>query len=406
MSKRKYNNRREPIIADFLFNFAMITGFLVLLVALLVFLHRDQFDLFNGDKEKPTNHYDIDLGTNDSTLPIDPDKPGDTVAGNDRPVVLEIPEDAYFATSTVNIREQANTTSEKLGRLLKYDFVVVESIENGWAKIKYEKADSGYAFISSDYLNNDKEYAKEAKEYLMEAAAEEAFASDSIVDKTAKTYSSEAFLEDLEEFRKLYPNLISYDSLSNANDDGNNNANDNNDNADDNNDNANDNNNNADDSKDTATAPYIITLGNKDAEKKILIYGCTSGETTFPQLLMACQIEYYLESQGYWYDKEKELTYESILDDVAICFIPEVNSEKKNELSEDDINALNAAAEGKAAYVKYFCDSKSFTWDKEKEPSFTEALENDENSYKIDKLYDVWKLYKELAILIASENVG
>ena len=53
-------------------------------------------------------------------------------------------------TTTVNVRSDSNTDAKRLGSAVKgSEFEMIEALENGWTKIKYEDKE---AYIKSDYL--------------------------------------------------------------------------------------------------------------------------------------------------------------------------------------------------------------------------------------------------------------
>lgn len=342
MSKRKYTNQREPVFTDFLFNLAMITGFLVLLIALIVFLHKDKFDFLGGTKSTDDNKYDIELDTGDETSSSEEATSSDTINGTDRPVNFILPQNAYFATGTVNIRSEASTTSTKLGKLSEYDMVVVDEIKDGWAKIVYSDAESGFAYVSSDYISNDADFIEGAVADLKKAADKETFLSAAIVDKTADTYTSEALLTDINELVTKYPDYLTVENVGL-----------------------------------TGEGNDIVkfVLGNKDAKKVVLVYGNTTGKSHMTERLMACQIEYYLDSLDYWFDKESKVTYRSILDNVAIHFIPYVNPDEDDALSETSINTLRDMTSNMSTLVcaiEYDTKGNKILWNENDKAEYVE----------------------------------
>ncbi len=73
-----------------------------------------------------------------------------TASDDEQIVVLKT---AVVNTSTLNVRKDANTQSQKLGSLNKNAVVAIVGEENGWYKIKYNNQ---YGYISSEYtLNKD-----------------------------------------------------------------------------------------------------------------------------------------------------------------------------------------------------------------------------------------------------------
>lgn len=58
---------------------------------------------------------------------------------------------AVVNTSTLNVRKNANTSSQKIGSLNKNAVVAIVGEENGWYKIKYNNQ---YAYISAEYTDN------------------------------------------------------------------------------------------------------------------------------------------------------------------------------------------------------------------------------------------------------------
>ncbi len=407
MSKRKYTNQREPVITDFLFNLAMITGFLVILIALIVFLHKDKFDFPGGTKSTDDNKYDIELDTGDETSSSEESTSSTTSVGTDRPVNFILPQNAYFATGTVNIRSEASTTSTKLGKLGEYDMVVVDEIKDGWAKIVYSDAESGFAYVSSDYISNEADFIEKAVLDLKKAADKETFLSATIVDKTADTYTSEALLTDINELVTKYPDYLAVENVGL-----------------------------------TGEGNDIVkfVLGNKDAKKVVLVYGNASGKSHMTERLMACQIEYYLDSLDYWFDKESKVTYRSILDDVAIHFIPYVNPDEDDALGETTMNTLRdmisnmtnlvCAVEydtkgnkilwnenDKAEYLEQYTaisdkllastgyekeHSDVFPqWFSKEVPYMTLKLGKDTN-ITVKTLFDIWNVNKDTAMIVAN----
>lgn len=64
---------------------------------------------------------------------------------------LEAYADNYCVTAStgLNVRASSNKNGEVLGKLSKNDIINVTSIENGWAKIKYNGRDG---YVSTSYL--------------------------------------------------------------------------------------------------------------------------------------------------------------------------------------------------------------------------------------------------------------
>ncbi|MBE5940247.1 MAG: hypothetical protein E7266_07605 [Lachnospiraceae bacterium] len=291
MSKRKYRNKRDFGFVDYLINFAMIAGFIVALIALLVFLHRDRFDWPKKTTDSTTEVHAENQTTEPTTE--EPTTPGEepVVDPNRETIAIEIPENAYFATHDVNIRSKASTNSDKYGLLHKYYYVVVESISNGWAKVVYKDSPNGYAYISADYLRNDEEFTAEAIAFLQELSDDE-LVSSNIVDQSNALYTYEHMVEDLNELQTKYPDKLSVSTIGTTID---------------------------------GRDIYKAILGNPDAEKKILVHGTMHAREYMNTMLIMSQIEYYLDNYYYWYDKTKELTYADIFDNVAIYYVPCAN---------------------------------------------------------------------------------
>lgn len=60
-----------------------------------------------------------------------------------------IPRKYKVTANNVNIRTAANTSSDVVGKLYKGDIVWVKSINNGWAKFKY---DGQWRYVSATYI--------------------------------------------------------------------------------------------------------------------------------------------------------------------------------------------------------------------------------------------------------------
>lgn len=75
------------------------------------------------------------------------------------PEVTDVPEEPQVTTvtvqmvrttETVNVRDDASTSGNKLGSAEKgSEFVMLEALDNGWTRIEYK---DGTAYIKSDYL--------------------------------------------------------------------------------------------------------------------------------------------------------------------------------------------------------------------------------------------------------------
>ncbi len=76
----------------------------------------------------------------------------------------------YIATSSVNVRAAATTSSDILGVLAEGQLVTVNSVENGWAEIEYG---DGIAYVSADYLGIAPEITEEPEPELTESTEPE-----------------------------------------------------------------------------------------------------------------------------------------------------------------------------------------------------------------------------------------
>ena len=228
-------------------------------------------------------------GTTSAEAPITEDE---TTANPDRESnALTIPDNAYFATEDVNIRDKSSTSGKKYGLLHKYNWVIVDSKENGWYKIKYDDSPTGYAYIFAEYLSNDKAFREEAIAYLQEME-DDKLATSNIVDKTNALYTYDNMVTDLNELSTKYPDFLHISTIGTTID---------------------------------GRDIYLAKLGNENAPKQILVHGNIHAREYMTTLLIMSQIEYYLDNYNYWYDKANNTTYKDLFNNICIYYIPTIN---------------------------------------------------------------------------------
>lgn len=85
------------------------------------------------------------------TLPVVEEPVSEEVPAEETPEIpLTKTVQMVRTTTTVNVRSDSNTDAKRLGSAVKgSEFEMIEALENGWTKIKYEDKE---AYIKSDYL--------------------------------------------------------------------------------------------------------------------------------------------------------------------------------------------------------------------------------------------------------------
>ncbi|MBQ5627611.1 MAG: SH3 domain-containing protein, partial [Bacteroidaceae bacterium] len=87
----------------------------------------------------------------------------DTDAGEEQRIIEEVtvPTTTYYCTSKkgLKVREYPSTSAPQLGSLTYGEATEVYEIEGSFAKIKYDKAESGEAWVSSKYISQTPPYS-------------------------------------------------------------------------------------------------------------------------------------------------------------------------------------------------------------------------------------------------------
>jgi|GEM_PF-6645103 len=272
----------------------------------------------------PQQKYTITDTDSDSDISV-------TVSPVRESATLDIPEGAYFATGNVNVRAEASSSSESLGILKKYDYVIVVAItDDNWAKVVYSDADSGFAYVYADYLSNDETFKAEAVAFLQELADDE-LASSGIVDTTDLLYDYEDIVSDLEALKAKYTETFSYGTYGTSADGRN---------------------------------LYYAAVGSANADNQIIIMGGLRANEYMASMVIMSQIQYYLDNYNYYYDAENEITYKDLLKDTVIYFIPTLNPDGMtisqygpDALNSTELQTLVTDALGTSSYNSWKCNA-------------------------------------------------
>lgn len=170
-----------------------------------------------------------------------------------------------YATAVANIRNLPSTKGNVVGQTaVNHDYELIEKLDNGWYELKINGV---IVYSYGDYF------------------------SDFPVNKKPRDnpYTYDAMINDIEQIASEYPTEIKAEVLGKSYDD-----------------------------RDI----YLLTLGNKNAEKAVLFTASIHGAEYITTQLVMAQVEYYLDNQEEYYDG---MRIGDILDNVCIYVIPMVN---------------------------------------------------------------------------------